>query len=66
MQRVVWTDADGDDYAKTSYYGMPRTLDITDKLFFEVWKQAVDNIQEVKTEVTKQPFDAANFSDRFK
>jgi hypothetical protein len=45
---------------------MPRTLDITDKLFFEVWKQAVDNIQEVKTEVTKQPFDAANFSDRFK
>lgn len=41
QSRVVWTDAVGDDYAKTSYNDMPKMLDITNKLFFEVWKEAV-------------------------
>lgn len=52
--RVVWTDAVGDDYAKTSYNNMPKMLDITDKLFFEVWKSEVDKslegMNEVKTD----------------
>lgn len=54
-KRLVFTDAVGDDYAKTSFYGMPKTLDITDKLFFEVWKAAVDKCiekEEVKDVVT--------------
>lgn len=50
-KRIVWTDAVGDDYAKTSYRGMPKSLDITDKLFFEVWKAAVNKCVEVYNEV---------------
>ena len=55
-KRLVFTDAVGEDYAKTSYFGMPKSLDITDKLFFEVWKAAVDNclkMQEVRNEEVK-------------
>lgn len=40
-KRVVWTDMIGDDYAKTSM-NLPTNIDITDKLFFEVWKELVD------------------------
>lgn len=50
-KRVVWTDAEGDDFAKTSYNHMPKSLDITDKLFFEVWKKAVDDSKEKQDEV---------------
>lgn len=34
---LVCTDAVGDDYAKTSL-GLPTELDITNKLFYEVWQ----------------------------
>lgn len=40
-QRIVWTDMVGDDYAKTSLF-LPQSFDITNKLFYEVWKPLVD------------------------
>lgn len=40
-KRVVFTDAIGDDFAKTSL-PLPKMLDIEDKLFFEVWRDAVN------------------------
>jgi len=58
-KRIVWTDAVGDDYAKTSYNHMPKYLDITDKLFFEVWKEAVDKSLEVQNAVVIKPVEPA-------
>lgn len=63
-KRVVWTDAVGDDYAKTSYNHMPKMLDITDRLFFEVWKEAVNKSLEVQNEVIVNP--SVLTSDRWK
>lgn len=40
-QRIVLTDSIGDDFAKTAL-GLPAELDITNKLFAEVWKAALD------------------------
>lgn len=40
-KRIVWTDMVGDDYAKTSLF-LPQNFDITNKLFYEVWKPLVD------------------------
>lgn len=40
-KRIVWTDMTGDDYAKTAY-NIPRSFDITDKLFYEVWKELIN------------------------
>ena len=36
-KRIVFTDMTGDDFAKTAL-NLPRSFDITDKLFYEVWK----------------------------
>jgi hypothetical protein len=41
----VSTEAIGDDYAKTAL-GLPKELDFTDKLFYEVWKQALEEIEK--------------------
>lgn len=49
--RIVMTDMVGDDFAKTAI-DIPRELDITDKLFYEVWREAVDNAQGI---VRKEP-----------
>lgn len=40
-KRIVWTDMVGDDFAKTCF-GLPKELDITDRLFYEVWKEQID------------------------
>jgi hypothetical protein len=39
-KRIVSTTGIGDDFAKTAL-DLPAELDITDKLFWEVWKEAV-------------------------
>jgi len=39
-KRAVFTDLQGDDFAKTSL-GLPTFLEIEDKLFFEVWRDAL-------------------------
>jgi hypothetical protein len=56
-KRVVLTDSIGDDFAKTSL-GLPKELDITNKLFYEVWIDAVKNsltgeIKEVEAKENK-------------
>jgi hypothetical protein len=50
---IVSTDAVGDDYAKSSL-GLAGELDITNKLFYEVWKEALAKLEEPTTEPTKQ------------
>ena len=40
-KRIIYTDMVGDDYAKTCL-NLPKEFDITDKLFYEVWKQLLD------------------------
>lgn len=50
-KRIVTTQAIGEDFAKTSL-GLPVELDITDKLFWEVWKKA---LKEVKYDEVKEP-----------
>jgi hypothetical protein len=55
-KRFVWTDMVGDDYAKTSF-NLPKQMDITNKLFAEVWREEVNksladlNKKEDKNEV---------------
>lgn len=44
-KRIVWTDMVGDDYAKTSL-ALPKSFDITNKLFFEVWRDLAKAGQE--------------------
>jgi hypothetical protein len=51
--RIVWTDMVGDDYAKSSL-GLPQQLDITDKLFAEVWRDAVKQSMEVPPDEVKE------------
>lgn len=41
---LVSTNAIGDDYAKSNI-GLDFDLDITDRLFYEVWKEAVKNME---------------------
>jgi hypothetical protein len=50
-KRIVLTDMIGDDFAKTSL-GLPKELDITNKLFWEVWRDAVKKANN--TEVTNE------------
>lgn len=42
IKYTVNTDAVGDDYAKSAI-GMPRHFDITNQLFYQVWKELVNN-----------------------
>lgn len=46
VNRYVYTLGIGDDFAKTSL-GLPQKLDITDKLFWEVWLAAFKRRQEI-------------------
>jgi hypothetical protein len=39
-ERLVYTASSGDEYAKTAL-GLPSDFDVTDKLFWEVWKELV-------------------------
>ena len=42
---IVDTEAVGDDYAKSNL-GLKTSFDITDRLFYEVWKQEVRKVKE--------------------
>lgn len=42
---IVDTEAVGDDYAKSNL-GLKASLDITDKLFYEVWKAEIKKLKE--------------------
>lgn len=42
-KRMVLTEASGDDFAKSSI-GLTADLDITDRLFWEVWKDSVSSL----------------------
>lgn len=56
-KRIVWTDMVGDDFARTSL-NLPKSFDITDKLFFEVWEELVregmneGGMHEVKDDIS--------------
>jgi hypothetical protein len=68
--RKVYTDLTGDDYAKTSLT-LPREFDITDKLFFEVWRELINKAYsepEVKHEVEdpNNPFEKVEVSNQTK
>jgi hypothetical protein len=45
----VSTEAIGDDYAKSSL-GLPIELDITDRLFYEVWIEALEQVNQAFTD----------------
>ncbi len=49
-KRIVFTDAYGEDYAKTSF-NLPQYFDITDRLFAEVWKPLMEEALRDKKEV---------------
>ena len=52
---IVSTDAIGDDFAKSNL-GLKGEFDITDRLFYEVWKEQVNKLkEEVTNEVAQQP-----------
>ena len=44
---IAETDAIGDDFAKTSL-GLPRELDITNRLFYEVWLEALAEVKQAQ------------------
>lgn len=49
LQYVVSTEAIGDDYAKSPLLGdYVKEFDITDKLFYEVWKDLIDKSMNVE------------------
>jgi len=43
VKRIVSTESVGDEMAKTAL-GLPKKLDFTDKLFYEVWKEALSKV----------------------
>jgi hypothetical protein len=44
IKYTVSTEAIGDEFAKTAL-GLPKELDITDRLFYEVWLEALQEVQ---------------------
>lgn len=68
-KRIVMTDAYGEDYAKTCF-SLPKEMDITNKLFAEVWREEVNKAlggltnEDVKT--TANPFDSGTGSKKWK
>lgn len=56
-ERRIWTDAVGENYAKTAY-NIPKHFDVTGKLFYEVWKGIINESfpKEVKTIDPQNPF----------
>jgi hypothetical protein len=59
-KRIVYTDAVGDDYAKTSL-GMPMELDITNRLFAEVWKEELDKVLASHGEKREEEVQSSSF-----
>lgn len=56
---IVSTEAIGDEFAKSAL-GLPKELNITDRLFYEVWLEALkQSIGETKDEVETKPNDSA-------
>lgn len=45
IKYVVSTEAIGDEYAKSAL-GLPKELDITDRFFYEVWLEALEQVQD--------------------
>lgn len=43
-KRIVYTEAVGDELAKSSL-GLPKEFDITNKLFYEVWRDALKSVK---------------------
>jgi hypothetical protein len=41
-RRIVSPSGQGDDYAKSNI-GLTADMDVTDRLFYEVWREAVKN-----------------------
>ncbi len=58
-KRVVLTDMIGDDYAKTAL-DLPKKFDITDKLFYHVWKDLLDKSKEASKPTEETIIDVAN------
>jgi hypothetical protein len=54
VKYIVDTEAIGDDYAKSNL-GLSGQLDITNRLFYDVWKERVNQLtEELKNDVDKQ------------
>lgn len=51
---IVSTDVVGDDFAKSNL-GLTGDFDITNRLFYEVWKEQVAKLKETTNEVVTQP-----------
>ena len=54
IKYLVSTEAVGDDYAKSNI-GLNAEMDITDQLFYEVWKEAIKNMEVKLDERIDQP-----------
>jgi hypothetical protein len=54
-RRIVLTDMVGDDFAKTAL-DIPKEFDITNKLFYTVWKELADKSRDIepKKELTEE------------
>jgi len=57
VQYLVSTEQVGDDYAKSNI-GLNCEMDITDRLFYDVWKEEVGKLEanDVKQEIKPNPF----------
>lgn len=53
MKYIVSTDMVGDDYAKTAL-GLPTEFEITNRLFWEVWKEELKKVQDTYVLATNQ------------
>lgn len=56
---IVDTEAVGDDYAKSNI-GLKTSFDITDKLFYSVWKEQVKKLKEETANEVVKPADSFN------
>lgn len=65
-QRRVYTSSAGEDYAKT-VFNIPKYLDIQDRLFFEVWRDAVNKgMEEGAVDEIKNPFDPGSGGNKWR
>lgn len=61
---LVSTDAIGDDFAKSNL-GLTGDIDITDGLFYEVWKDKVRKMQEERNDLIKKQQEQTNVVNPF-
>lgn len=60
IKYIVSTEAIGDDFAKSNL-GLKGEFDITDRLFYEVWKEKIKQLKEdIKNEVDKNATKSIN------